>query len=806
MLSTLKKGIDNMIISTAKSAHSRYWKQVNVTWENVISLLSNYTTTTEKTQQYDSLSKDEQAELKNVGGIVGGALKMGRRKKDCVINRWLICLDADFAPDNFVDRVHEIFPSTRYIIYSTRSDRPNKRRFRLVLPLDTVCSADEYEPICRWVASQIGIDYFDGTTFQAERLMYFGSVSSDQKFFFYSNDGDYLNREAILNKYNDWSNPDEWFYRKEEEKIQPSALAKKQADPTQKKGIIGAFCRCYSVSCAIEKFLSDIYQSFNGSNSRYTYTKGTTSGGLVIYDDMFCYAHQNSDPAGGRLCNAWDLVRIHKFGNSTRAESQMCEFAKNLDEVVNEMSLERKKLTEEVFGGFKENDSYSEKDLATDKHGQILPTVRNLQLIFEHDDNLKDVFKYDLFAERVRIVKPLKWRYGVDIGYDTWQDSDWSGLYNYLSIRYGFTGRGYKSTVDDVFNEQKIKRSYHPVKEYLETAELLWDGKKRAETLFSDYLGAKDTRYNRQVCRKMLLGAVRRIYQPGCQFDTMCVLVGGQGCGKTGFLQRLGCNWFSNSIKDMGNKDAMQQLSGKWIIEIGELSAMKRSDIDTVKNFITRRVDSFRPAFGREVKDKARTCVLFGTCNDTNFLSDMSGNRRFWIVDVERDRDRARKLGFKVSEQFTPDIVEQVWGEVMSWGLEEPLYLPEDVISQAQEQEEKYSNATEMMDIINNYLDTKVPDEWEKWSLEQRVDWWKHRCDPTSGSVAGTHLRTVIAPIELYQELIQSCGLKEIAGGARGIKTVMTGLKSWVYTGRQVYVSPTYGRQRVFERKKDNEA
>ena len=790
-----------MIISTALSAHSRYWRQENMSWEQFVSLLSHYTITGETMQEYDVLTKDEKAGIKDVGGFVGGALLSGRRKKGYVKDRSLLCLDADFADDNFPQIVKDRLGDYTWAIYSTRSDRKGSRRFRLVMPLSAPCSADEYEPICRWVADIVGIDFFDGTTFQAERLMYWASVSSDQKFYFYKNDTLELDKDTVLSSYKDWTNPEEWAYCKSEEKQRPLCLLQKQADPTCKRGIVGAFCKAYPISQAIAEFLPDVYEPFNGSTTRFTYKKGTSSGGLVCYDDKFCYAHQNSDPAGGRLCNAWDLVRIHKFGQSTRSESQMCEFATSLNEVIKQLGMELKKNVEELYS--KDNVENFEAQLTRDKKtGAVQPTVRNIQLIMENDDELKDSFRYDLFAERVRVTKPLVWRHGTTTGYDTWQDVDWAGMYNYLSAKYGFTGRSWKGTVDDVFNEQKMKRGYHPVKEYLELAEKCWDGTKRAERLFSDFLGAEDTRYNRQVCRKMLLGAVRRIYHQGCQFDAMCVLVGGQGGGKTSLLSRLGQAWFTNSIKDMGSKDALQQLAGKWIVEIGELSAMKRSDIDTVKNFITRRVDSFRPAFGREVKDKPRSCVLFGTCNDTNFLSDMSGNRRFWIVDVEQDRDKARHLGFKVAEALTPEFIQQIWGEVMSWGDDEPLYLPEDVVKQAEEQEAKYSSASEVIDIITNFLDTPVPAQWELWGLDQRVDWWKKHNDPNSGVVKGTILRDKISPIEVYQELIQATGIKDIVGGARGVKTVMRGLKDWVYTGESVFVSPAYGKQRIFMRRK----
>lgn len=792
-----------MKISVAKSSKERYWLTKDMDFKTLCFVCTKYTTTSETCQEFDALKKEEKVKLKDVGGFVGGELSKGRRKKGSVINRCVLCLDADFADDSFPDKVKEFLGNYNYIVASTRSDRPDNRRFRLVVPLKEVCSPDEYEPICRKIAEIIGIKYFDTTTFQSERLMFFPSKSADQKEEIHINsDKEFLDKNTILAKYKDWSNPDEWAYSESEESFRPRELVSKQENPLDKKGVVGAFCKSYTVPMAIEKYLSDIYTPFEGHSDRYTYVKGSTAGGLVVYDDVFAYSHHDTDPAGKRLCNAWDLVRIHKFGNSTRSNAQMTDLALKSDEVVLRMGMEGQQRVNKIFATEMETNAELDAQLARDKKtGAVLPTVPNMLLIFEHDDALKDSFRYDQFAERMRIVKPLVWRQ-TDSAYDTWQDPDWSGLYNYLAVKYGFTGRLYKSIADDVFNTCKMTRAYHPVKEYLEKCQKIWDGKKRAETLFSEFLGAEDSKYVRTVCRKMLLGAVRRIYRPACQFDSMCVLVGGQGGGKTSLLRRLGGQWFTNSIRDLGNKDAIQQLEGNWIIELGELSAMKRSDIDTVKNFITRTVDKYRPAYGHEVKDRPRMSILFGTCNDTNFLSDMSGNRRFWVVDCEQDRAVAKNYGFKVNSEMTADFVAQVWGEVMSWGLEEPLYLPDDVLDTAIELEEKYSASSDVLDVIRNYLNAKVPEDWEKWTLDRRVNWWKQRNDPNAIEVKGTKRREQFCVIEIYQEVVQACNLKELIGGVKGLRTLLRGLNEWVYTSKRNYSSPSYGYQRMYMRKK----
>jgi len=199
------------------------------------------------------------------------------------------------------------------VMYSTHSHSPKAPRLRLVIPLKRAVTSDEYGAVSRRIAADLGIDFFDDTTYEPHRLMYWPSTSSDGEFIFKVLDEEWVDPDEILARYEDWRDSSYWpesSRTKEDRK----RLAERQGDPKEKPGVVGAFCRTYSIIDVIEKFLSDIYSPCENPN-RYTYIPGSSAGGLVIYENGdFAYSHHGTDPISGKLCNAFDLVRLHKFG------------------------------------------------------------------------------------------------------------------------------------------------------------------------------------------------------------------------------------------------------------------------------------------------------------------------------------------------------------------------------------------------------------------------------------------------------------------------------------------------------------
>jgi predicted P-loop ATPase len=197
---------------------------------------------------------------------------------------------------------------------------------------------------------------------------------------------------------------------------------------------------------------------------------------------------------------------------------------------------------------------------------------------------------------------------------------------------------------------------YHPVRDWLAT--LVWDGVPRIDGVLARYCGAAASPINRAIGRKWMLGAVSRVMVPGGQMDTTLILVGRQGAGKSSFFRAMvpRPEWFSDTAMDLGSKDAFQQLSGIWIYEVAELSALRARDAEAVKAFLTARADRYRPPYGRNVVRIDRQVVFVGTTNEAEFLDDPTGARRFWPVEagafdldaLAADRDQLWAEAFEI--------------------------------------------------------------------------------------------------------------------------------------------------------------
>jgi len=238
---------------------------------------------------------------------------------------------------------------------------------------------------------------------------------------------------------------------------------------------------------------------------------------------------------------------------------------------------------------------------------------------------------------------------------------------------------------------------YHPIRDYL--TGLTWDGKPRIDRMLVDYAGAEDVPLNRALARRWLLGCIARVMRPGCQMDTTLILVGKQGAGKSSFFRAMVPNprWFSDTAMDLTSKDAYQQLYGVWIYEVAELSALRVRDAETIKAFLTARVDRYRPAYARNMIRIERQVVFVGTTNEAEFLDDPTGARRFWPVEVgtidlaalEADRD-----------QLWAEAVElyQAEGESARW------HLTEEEVQMMADRHAQHGRTDSWKDLLSDYM------------------------------------------------------------------------------------------------------
>lgn len=575
-------------------------------------------------------------------------------------------------------------------------------------------------------------------------------------------------------------------------------LAEKQGDPTAKDGIVGAFCRMYSIEDAIDAFLSDTYKK--GEGGRYTYTGGSTSGGLVIYDDgKFAYSHHSTDPICGKLCNAFDLVRTHLFGkddedkpaNTAAANlpsyKNMCKWIEaNLPEVMKELQSKQLDYIVQLFG---DNDEDLDMNWVSQlevnpKTGNAATTVENIRIIVRNDPRFKGAFYFDEFMERPMVCGDLPWR-KLEGKPRSWDDTDDAGVHNILEKDYKIdsmpkTREGIDLALADI--------SRHPVREYLRS--LVWDGEKRAETLFIDYLGAEDSRYTRNVTRKALIGAVARILSPGCKHDHMLVLVGPQGCRKSTTLKKLGKDWFSDSLFTMTGKEAYEQLQGNWIIELSEMAATRKAEIEQIKQFVSKQEDNYRAAYARRTQCHPRQCAFFGTTNDEEFLRDPTGARRFWPVVVTNE-------GKALGDKLTTSIVDQIWAEVVTYyEAGEAWYLDSDVEELARQVQADHTEVSGKLGPLENFLNVLLPEDWDEWDLDRRLMFWG---GGFGDKQEGTVKRTKVCALEIWQEHYKGDPKSYGQAQAREIIGLLRMIPGWRIS-TSVNCGELYGRQRGFIR------
>ena len=259
---------------------------------------------------------------------------------------------------------------------------------------------------------------------------------------------------------------------------------------------------------------------------------------------------------------------------------------------------------------------------------------RNILTALRWAPDLAGLLSYNEFTLETVITRAPPWR-ELRSASTTWTETDDTQCMAWLQT-VGIKVRSRGAVADSVVVVAR-ERSFHPVRDYLQA--LKWDGEKRLQIWLAEYLGGTAApAYLAAIGTRFLISAVARIMQPGCQADHVLVLEGAQGIGKTSAARALAKRpeWFAGSLPDIHSKDAPLQLLARWVIEIAELKAIRNSQIEATKTFITETRDTFRPPYGRRTSQFPRQCVFIATTNESDYLRDLSGNRRYWPVRCRR--------------------------------------------------------------------------------------------------------------------------------------------------------------------------
>lgn len=365
-----------------------------------------------------------------------------------------------------------------------------------------------------------------------------------------------------------------------------------------------------------------------------------------------------------------------------------------------------------------------------EKGSKLQQTVRNFEIIMDNDRRFSGKIKFDEFSRQEYLMGEIPWESGnCD---RAWGSHDDAALYSIIQTDYGVKNR---NDYFDAIKNVSMRNKFHPVRDILDGLE--FDGEEHIRSLLPDYLGVEDTEYSYQVMRLWMLGAVARVYEPGCKFDYTMIFTGPQGLGKSTFLKMMSLNdsWFNDSLDSLDSDKAAQSLMGSWIVELAELKSLARTagGVESVKRFLTAVQDKYRVPYERRADIFLRQCVFAGTTNKSDFLQDETGNRRFLIIQTGVNKPK--------KSLFVPETTEDMkaaWAQAVHiWKTEQPeLLLPDSCRDEARRLQDESMADDGKVGIITQFLEDKQrtcvleiwkaalerPDIPKKWESSEIMD------------------------------------------------------------------------------------
>lgn len=766
-----------LAVATAPKRASIHWEQGVVSWGDLIGWAHN------------------PADRKECGDYLLGTLRPTpvlhdkkdtaactglHRNKNAIVSRSAITLDVDHAQPGFADTFEMVWGGAA-ILHTTWKSTPEEPRYRVIIPLDREIAPDEYVVAAETIMTQLGKEFFDPGSSQPERYMFRPSAQSPERYDCRVLDGPPIQVDALLAAFEvDLS-----------KKPIPKAHRNKR-NPFELSGVIGAFNRAYEDWDLLIAEYELPYVRISEDRYQLVGARSEAGMGPLAGEPGLVYSHHANDPAAGVTCSAFDLVRLHRFGDLDEEAAPGTPVNRLPSHgAMLELASKDWRVTADIvgmdFGDAATPDDLPQQDrswqMSLDRKtgsAEVKNTVANRDLICENDPVFQ-LLRYNELTLSPEAGGDLPWRAVTDQSRIITRTDRWE-IANYLERELqGFVVP--QATLDNMIETTAARRTVNPVRDYL--LGLTWDGVPRLEECLP---GVRPTDFTRLVARKVLVAAVARMLNPGCKADYTLVLFGAEGRGKSWWIDRM-ARGHSAPLGRIDQKDTLLTMQRSWIIVADEGHSLRKADHDAQKEFLTRTHDVYRQPFEKETLVHPRHSVIWSTTNDETFLRRQEGNRRFLVVHCED------KVDF---DRLTDEYVDQVWAEALHlYRAGERLFLDDDESDTASEERERFIEEDALGGLIAEWVDTLVPHDWDEKTLEERMKW---KAERASGFVAeGTERRDVVCSTQVWVECLDRPIGTHRRSDLLEITAALKRLPGWRKMEGNARV-PQYGPQTAFVR------
>lgn len=705
-------------VATAPSRTSKHWKNETLTWDDLVNWVKDpVLSETKETGNYILATLDRTTTVHKKGGAP--CTNIHRDNKSVRQRSPILAMDVDHPQEGFEAALELQLQGVRHIWHTTYSSTPDEPRYRLLVAVDRPMAPVEYSEATEALAARIDRASFDDGTFEPARFMFRPGIPDLHSYDYHIEDGRELSVDTLLDEYA--------ALVLDGSLVRTPKVHKNKRDPFSLPDPAGAFNRAYEdLDLLIEEYELPYDKE---SDDRYRLAGASSEAGFGPIKDAagLFYSNHAGDPAYGQACSAFDLVRLHRFKdlddaaapntpvNRLPSHAAMCELAS-----------EDRRVTEEIFNAITEDfDGDDEEDepdwraglRISPRTGNMINNINNWLLIRDNDPLFRRVRLNDMTKSPEWIEGSLPWGRQVEGKHRDIEETEFTEVLHHVQKVYKIQDGATKQHVTDLLLTAASRRRYHPIRDYLN--QLRWDGTPRLETCLP---GVKPNNYTRWVARKCLIAAVARVFQPGVKWDHSLVLHGGEGLGKSMWIHAMARGHDGKLPTKIDSTDAVRMVHRNWIVVGDEGHALRKSDFEFVKEFLTRTKDEWRNPYDRLIQQYPRMSVIWFTTNDGTFLRNEAGNRRFLVVHCADKADWST---------FEPEYVDQIWAEAMDLYMSgiEQLWLTQEEEDIAASIRAQYTEEDLVRGYVSEYVSRLVPEDWSDMVRHQRVSWMTNRAD-----------------------------------------------------------------------------